>query len=341
MNSHLYPRFDPDSEIETIRAVFNNIIEAMVELKISIRKDAGHGFGAITMALEPEHLHLKEAMSHPWLNKSITGNHIQHEKVMMAYSHMAFEKDSDANRTFSFPGVISSSSETIAIAKRINELKLSFRERILLFKKDNKHVNDSDIEKSISNRSGEKFIEAAAKSVFGKAGLSGICVKEVYRLIPIIGDEENKPVRIRHYYKLKQPSRKTTAGAVLATMISKQKMGDSAPIVEKAIRILSSMSPSQVISERQTPSEFITVNYKLVDEDGNLTKWNTASGVMPVMIPPLAQPKLESIVQLSSLNMPYEERQRLNLEKSKRVTAQSIWQVEPFIEGLKFFLPLK
>lgn len=341
MNDNPFPKFDPTSDIDTIRALFNRLVDTLHRLKASIREDADSGLGAKVFRIQHEHLHPLEANCHPWVTKSFTGNFRQHEMIMTAFAHMAFEKDSDANRTFSFPGVIAASPNTIELAKEVNEIKAEFKQSILLFKKDNRSVNDADIGNSLSPRSGEGWVEAAAKSVFGKAGLSGICVKEAYRLIPIIADNGICPERIKHYYKPNQPSRKTTVGAVLTLLSNKRSMGDNAAVVEHAIGVLSEMPANQVIAERQTTSEAVTANYKLPKNGDVSAKWKTISGVMPIIIPAATQDEVDRLTDFNSLNEAYTERQCKYQEKSLQVTAQSVWEPVPFLAGLKLHLPLK
>lgn len=341
MNDNPFPKFDPTSDIETIRALFKRLVDTLHRLKNSIREDADNGLGAIVFAMRHDHLHPLEANCHPWVTKTFTGTFRQHEMIMTAFGHMAFEKDSDANRTFAFPGVIAASPNTIELAREVNSIKVEFKQSILLFKKENRSVNDADIGNSLSPRSGEGWVEAAAKSVFGKAGLSGICVKEAYRLIPIIADNGIRPERIKHYYKINQPSRKTTVGAVLTQLTGKRSLGDNAPVVEHAIGVLSEMPANQVISERQTTSEAVTANYKLPKSGDASAKWKTISGVMPIVIPVATQDEIEQLTDFNSLNEGYADRQRKHEENSLKVTSQSVWEPAPFLAGLKLHLPIK
>jgi hypothetical protein len=319
-----------------INALFKVIVRSLYSLKESIRNDAENGAAALTFNMSPLHLHPKESMIHPWVAKSFNSDFPHHERIMAAFSHMSFEAHSDPTRTFSFPGVLSASPQTILQALKINELKVDFKDAVLEFKNANKGIKDSDIGDAI----GRFGSSDDPDSDYGVGGLSGICIKEVYRFIPVFGVDQPLPERLAYYYKLKQPSKTSTAKAVLDRLMAKVAGGDTSDGTQAAIRMLNTIDGCTKVSIRQTPSEGIVVNTKLPPIEPAKAKWVQMTGNLPLIIPQCSLAELEKIVKFSSLDVEYLDRPISTGELATTPSSQAKWQPQPFIPAMSLYLPI-
>jgi hypothetical protein len=329
----------PYQDVYSLKHLLEALQSSLSELRQATYDDADHGHPAIIHRMLPEALHPDERYCHPWGagNLALRTEHQKHEQALIGIEDIWFNDQANPRRTFDYPGLIISRPSTLKIVNTVNNAKDDFKEGVLALKAKYRDLTDSDIEEELRMREGEWASLETVKQAFNKAGLARICIKQVYRKIPTI--QTLGLLRAKYYHNPKRPSRPRTVAEQLEKFHMKVKKGAQTQDIIDAIKVLKEMDPNQPISERQDSNEVITVNFKTPDHSTDSgAKWRQVTGVLPIYCVGNPALDLEKLVDFTSLDKPYEER---NSNKKCPRKAQVSWSEQPFLPAFRLYLPAK
>lgn len=325
----------PYETIYTLRDLLSALETAMSSLKQSTYKDAGMGYPAISHVMPINAMHPEVRHCHPWLSdrESLNGGHPHHEMAIMAIHDIWFNDGANPTRTLDYPCLVICSEETLCYAQAVNAAKEDFKKKVLEIKSEYRKLTDNDVADNLSFREGEWGSEMSVKQAFNQAGITRICIKQVYRKIPLITDVGL--LRAKYYHNPKQPSRKRTIAQQLEIFSTKVEKGIAPDSMIAAIEVLNGMDKDQVISERQAVNEVMTTNYKI--KSGTSARWKQVTSVLPIFCIGDASYPLDSLVDFTSLDIDYDERNDRN--ESPTHKPQDSWSRTSFLPAFRLFLP--
>lgn len=327
----------PYQDVYSLKHQLERLNSSLSALYHATFEDAVLGYSALIHRMVPEALHPDERICHPWYadNLILTSEYPQHEQAFLGIRDIWFDDRANPKRTLDFPGLILCRSTTLPLVDAVNAAKDEFKAAVLALKAKYRQLTDSDIEEGLRLREGEWSSLENVKQAFNQAGMARICIKQVYRKIPVI--REPGLLRAKYYHNPKRPSRPRTVAEQLEKFQKRVKKGETTQDMIDAIEVLKGMDPMQMISERQDSNEVVTVNFKLPEPAANNgTKWDQVTGVLPIYC--LGDPswELDNLVDFTSLDIPYETR---NSEKKGARKAQVSWAETSFLPAFRLYLP--
>lgn len=329
----------PYQDVYSLKHLLEALQSALTNLRHATYEDAALGYSAIVHRMIPEALHPDERYCHPWhaANLKLRTEHPKHEQAVLGIEDIWFNDQANPRRTFDYPGLILCRPGTLQLVDAVNTAKDEFKAGVLALKAKYRELTDSDIEEELRMREGEWASLESVKQAFNKAGLARICIKQVYRKIPSI--REPGLLRAKYYHNPKRPSRPRTVANQLERFHKKVKKGEHTQDIIDAIEVLKGMDPNQLISERQDSNEVITVNFKVPDPSAdNGAKWSQVTGVLPIYCVGDPSLDLETLIDFSSLDKTYEER---NGDKKGSRKGQVSWSELAFLPAFRLYLPAK
>ncbi|MFA0809430.1 hypothetical protein [Microbulbifer epialgicus] len=335
-------------DVYGLNPLYQEVKRSFELLKDSVMTDVKEGYSALihrpaAISLRPD---VRE--THPWVigKSGVSHDMPDHEVALQGITDIWFDDDrKDARLTYEYPGLVICSESSLQSVKEVNKAKEAFRRRVIKLRKKYRELSEEEISSNLFNHTSDKEDSSRRhregewahlkhiKTLFRKAQIGRICLKHMYRPIPLI--EHPEVQRTKHYRKIIPPKRVRTIKQQRVIFENQLKNFPSQKLAN-AVAYLEKLPDELKIFETQPCSEVITVNYKIPARPGcRYYGWgNQVTGVLPVFCLGSPDVDIQEMVDFSKLETTYEERES-NLHKKE--SSRSKLLGDPIIPGFRLY----
>jgi len=247
-----------------LREAYLGLVAAQNRLFDLVLADADAGYPASTPpAMEPffdEYRHL----AHPWLDDAgadLLGSP-QHRRVLRGVGTLFYLDGQTPGETLWFPGNIGCSKETLCAAGDVNAARCMFKDEVVAYRKlVGERMSQHELEQSMDADGVFRRSEGTARGL-SNLGISRICLKQAYRLIPIVeGAHLN---RVQYYQCATRSMVRTTIQAQLERLEGYHEANELPASIDMARKRLNELKAQ----DAKQPLAYVRVSYTSIR--GNL-----------------------------------------------------------------------
>lgn len=240
-------------------------LQAIADMHVALRKmifqDAQQGFPASVW--NPDFIAQVNHHAPPW---SLSANfnrtqYLEHAKAIQGIEQIWFEDIQDKRETLTYPGLVACSAATFQQLLQLNQLRSDFKQYVVDIKKTHTRLKDLDIEARL-NEIGWFKRDKIVREAFRQAGISRLCLKQIYRNVPLWDSgNQGELLSAQFYQKFKRPILKTSVKAQRVALEKKRATQNTAAL-ERAYAVLERLPDDLAIAQIKNPCRIITANLK-------------------------------------------------------------------------------